>query len=266
MDSPIDIAAYLDRIRITERPRVDLAFLKALHRHHVFHVPFENLDVHLGREISLVPTDLFDKIVRRKRGGYCFELNGLFQLLLEALGFQVYSTAARVLFGAETIPPKSHRLLILTVGGEDWVVDVGFGAFGLIEPIPLKTGIEHRQFADRFRLEQDPVLGFVFQTYQDGAWLNQYAFAADLHHPIDFTFANYYHSHSPQSIFTRKRICQLPTPEGRKRMDDKTLSLSANGVTQKVAVESEQEYLETLRMHFDLDLLQGESTRTNGDL
>jgi N-hydroxyarylamine O-acetyltransferase len=254
MDPAIDIAVYLDRIGFTERPRVDLTYLKTLHRHHVFHVPFENLDVHFGREISLAPPDLFDKIVRKKRGGYCFELNGLFQLLLEALGFEVYSTAARVLFGTETIPPKSHRLLIVTIDGENWVVDVGFGAFGLIEPIPLKVGIEHCQFVDRFRLERDLLLGFVFQTYQYKNWLNQYAFTEDLHHPIDFTFANYYHSHSPQSIFTQKRICQLPTPEGRKRLDDRVLSRSINGFTQKMTIESEKEFLKTLKAHFDLDL------------
>ncbi len=254
MELLIDIATYLDRIRFSQEPIVDLHCLKQLHRHHVFHVPFENLDVHLRKEISLEPVDLFEKIVRRQRGGYCFELNGLFQLLLEALGFQVYSTAARVLFGTETIPPQSHRLLIVTVDGEDWIADVGFGAFGLIEPIPLKTGIEHHQFADRFRLERDPVLGFVFQTFQDGGWLNQYAFTTDLHHPIDFTFANYYHSHSPQSIFTQKRICQLSTPEGRKRLDDRTLSLSVNGVVQKITVESDEEFLKALKAHFDLDL------------
>lgn len=255
MDTPIDIAAYLDRIQVTETPSIDLHFLQVLHRQHVFHVPFENLDVHLGRTISLAPADLFDKIVRRRRGGYCFELNGLFQLLLEALGFRVYSTAARVLFGTETIPPRGHRLLIVTLDGEDWIVDVGFGAFGLIEPIPLKTGIEHRQFTDRFRLEQDPLLGFVFQSYQNGGWLNQYAFTTDLHHPVDFAFANYYHSHSPHSIFTQKRICQLPTPDGRKRLEDRTLSQTVNGVTQNATLESEQEFLQILETHFDLDLL-----------
>jgi len=254
MDTAIDIAAYLDRIQVTREPSTNLRFLTELHRQHVFQVPFENLDIHFRKEISLAPIDLFDKIVRRKRGGYCFELNGLFQLLLEALGFQVYSTAARVLFGTETIPPRSHRLLIVTLDGEDWVADVGFGAFGLIEPIPLKTGFEHSQFNDRFRLERDPRLGFVFQTYQDGCWLNQFAFTSDLHHPIDFTFASYYHSHSPQSIFTQKRICQLPAPEGRKRLDDKILSLSADGVTRKTVIENEEEFLEALKAHFGLDL------------
>lgn len=255
MDTSIDIAAYLDRIRVTQTPSVDIRSLRELHRQHVFHVPFENLDVHLGKEISLAPSDLFDKIVRKRRGGYCFELNGLFQLLLEALGFHVYSTAARVLFGTETIPPRGHRLLIVTLDGEAWIVDVGFGAFGLIEPIPLKTGLEHRQFADRFRLEQDPLLGYIFQSYKDGDWLTQYAFRTDLHHPVDFAFANYYHSHSPQSLFTQKRICQLPTPEGRKRLEDNTLSQTVNGVTRNVTLETEQEFLRILKTHFDLDLL-----------
>jgi len=254
MDTSIDIAAYLDRIQVAQTPSIDLQFLQVLHRQHVFHVPFENLDVHLGRTISLDPADLFDKIVRRRRGGYCFELNGSFQLLLEAIGFQLYSAAARVLFGTETIPPRSHRLLIVTLDGEDWVVDVGFGAFGLIEPLPLKTGLEQRQFTDRFRLEEDPLLGYVFQSYHDGNWHKQYAFTTDLHHPIDFTFANYYHSHAPQSIFTQKRLCQLPTPEGRKRLEDTTLSQTVNGVTTTLAIDSEQDFLQTLKAHFGLDI------------
>ena len=255
MDRPLDIAAYLDRIRVTHTPKADLHSLKTLHRQHVFLVPFENLDIHLDRTISLAPEALFDKIVRRRRGGYCFELNGLFQLLLEALGFHVYSTAARVLFGSDTIPPRSHRLLIVTLDGTDWMVDVGFGAYGLIEPLPLKAGIEYDQFTDRFRLEDDPLLGYVFQSYHDGEWHNQYAFSRDLHHPVDFTFANYYHSHSPQSIFTQKRICQLPTPKGRKRLEGATLSQTVNGVTSTLIVEDEQEFLRTLKIHFDLDLL-----------
>ena len=135
------------------------------------------------------------------------------------------------------------------------MVDVGFGPFGLIEPLPLKTGIEYDQFTDRFRLEVDPRLGYVFQSYHDGEWHNQYAFSRDLHHPVDFTFANYYHSHSPQSIFTQKRICQLPTPKGRKRLEGATLSQTVNGVTSTLIVEDEQEFLQTLKIHFDLDLL-----------
>ncbi|MDH5641871.1 MAG: arylamine N-acetyltransferase [Nitrospira sp.] len=255
MDTSLDIPAYLDRIRVTQAPSVTIEFLRTLHRQHVFHVPFENLDIHLGRTISLAPADLFEKIVRKRRGGYCFELNGLFQLLLQALGFQIYSTAARVLFGTETIPPRSHQLLIVTLDEADWVVDVGFGAFGLIEPIPLTTGLEHRQITDRFRLEQDPLLGFVFQSYHDNRWHNQYAFTPDLHHPIDFAFANYYHSHSPHSIFTQKRLCQLPTTEGRKRLDGKTLLHTVNGTTQPVALDSEQDVLQALKTHFNLHLL-----------
>jgi N-hydroxyarylamine O-acetyltransferase len=82
-----------------------------LHRAHVMTVPFENLDIHLGRPISLAPADLFRKIVSSRRGGYCFELNGLFALLLEALGIAVTRLAARVLYGAEGVRPRSHQVL-----------------------------------------------------------------------------------------------------------------------------------------------------------
>ncbi len=261
MKSAFDIASYLRRIQVTSQSAADLPFLVELHRQHVFTVPFENLDIHFGKRISLEPADLFDKIVRRGRGGYCFELNGLFQLLLEAVGYRVHSAAARVLFGTDAIPPKSHRILVVILDGERWLVDVGFGAYGLIEPIPLQTGVEHHQGSDRFRLEQDSTLGLVFQTYQQGSWLKQYAFTTDAHHPVDFTFANYYHSHSPDSIFTQKRICQLPTPEGRKRLDDEGLSLVSGGHTQKLSVADEQEFFRLLKTHFHLELERERTAR-----
>ncbi len=250
MDFPFDIGAYLERIRYPGRPQLDLPSLQALHRQHSFHVPFENLDIHLGKTISLAPGSLFDKIVLKQRGGYCFELNGLFQLLLEALGFQVHSAAARVLFDSKEIPPRSHRILIVAMDGAEWLVDVGFGAYGLLEPIPLTAGIEHRQYMETFKLAAHPTLGFVFQAKIHGQWVDQYGFTTEPHLPVDFTYPNYYHSHASESIFTQKKICQLPTPEGRKRFVDHTLTLVANGHTHKIEAASADEYSRLLETHF----------------
>lgn len=122
-----DRDAYLARIKY-EGPLIpSLETLQGLHRAHVMTVPFENLDIHLGRSISLAPADLFRKIVVERRGGYCFELNGLFALLLEALGIAVTRLAARVCSGAEGVRPRSHQLLMVKMGTSVWIVDVGFG-------------------------------------------------------------------------------------------------------------------------------------------
>ncbi|MBP9636444.1 MAG: arylamine N-acetyltransferase [Nitrospira sp.] len=137
-----DRDAYLARIKY-EGPLIpSLETLQGLHRAHVMTVPFENLDIHLGRSISLAPADLFRKIVVERRGGYCFELNGLFALLLEALGIAVTRLAARVCSGAEGVRPRSHQLLMVKMGTSVWIVDVGFGGQGLLEPLTLAVAEE----------------------------------------------------------------------------------------------------------------------------
>ena len=147
-----DRHAYLARIGYEGAVLRPCETLCALHRAHALTVPFENLDIHLGRSISLDPSDLFRKIVLSRRGGYCFELNGLFALLLENLGFSVTRLAARVLYGAEGVRPRSHQLLLVQLGAGSWIADVGFGGNGLLEPFHLTIGHEQQQGADRFRL------------------------------------------------------------------------------------------------------------------
>lgn len=126
----LDQQAYLTRIGYEGSVNPSVETLRLLHRAHVLTVPFENLDIHLGRSISLDPSALFRKIVLSRRGGYCFELNGLFALLLEQLGFSVTRLAARVLYGGEGVRPRSHQLLLVQIGESRWIADVGFGGNG----------------------------------------------------------------------------------------------------------------------------------------
>jgi N-hydroxyarylamine O-acetyltransferase len=127
-----------------------------------------------------------------------------------------------------------------------WIIHFG-------KEISLKpAGIVHRQFGDRFKLEQDLVLGFVFQTYQEEGRLNQYVFTADLHHPIDFTFANYHHSHSPQSIFTQKRICQLSTPKAADAWTTELCRCPSTASCRSQLSIAKQEFIEILRKDFGL--------------
>ena len=135
-----DHHAYLVRIRYVGSVTPSVKTLRSLHRAYVMTVPFENCDIHLGQPISLERSDLFRKIVSGRRGGYCFELNGLFALLLEQLGGEVIRLAACVLYGNQGARPRSHQLLLVQLGASRWMVNVGFGGNGLREPFPLTDG------------------------------------------------------------------------------------------------------------------------------
>ncbi|MCE7978604.1 MAG: arylamine N-acetyltransferase [Nitrospira sp. NTP1] len=248
----MDRSAYLARIGYQGALTPSIETLRGLHRAHVMTVPFENLDIHLGRAISLDPADLFRKIVVDRRGGYCFELNGLFALLLEDVGFAVTRLAARVSSGAEGVRPRSHQLLMVTLENVAWIVDVGFGGHGLLEPLRLVFGEEARQGIDRFRLVAQGEGSYLLQCDMDRVWTNLYSFALDSWLPIDYAFANYYHSHSPDSLFMQRRICTMPTPEGRATLMDNLLKLRGREGTQELQVTSEGEWRQLLQQHFGL--------------
>jgi N-hydroxyarylamine O-acetyltransferase len=136
----VDLAAYFDRIGFQGEARPDAATLAALHRAHLLAIPYENLDVQFGRPVTVAPEAAFEKLVRRRRGGWCYEMNGLFGHALEAIGFQVTRLAGAVrrdLMGE--IMVGNHLVLKIEVAGEPWIADVGFGD-GAFEPFPLSEG------------------------------------------------------------------------------------------------------------------------------
>ncbi len=252
----LDVDAYLERIGYREPPRPSAETLHALHVAHTFSVPFENLDVHLGRTIALEPDALFDKIVRRRRGGYCFELNGLFALLLEALGFTAHRLMARVRGEAAGPSPRSHQVLLVECGGESWLADVGFGGRGLIAPLPLRPVDEAVQYADRFRLARRPSSNretFLLQSALKGAWRDLYEFSLERFEPVDYIFANYYHSHAPESLFTQHVICTKPTPDGRVTLTDRDLTIRTAQTRRRHTVADPDEFRTVLHLHFGIE-------------
>lgn len=250
----VDRSAYLARIGYQGSVVPSMETLRGLHLSHVLTVPFENLDIHLGRPISLDPSDLFKKIVLGRRGGYCFELNGLFALLLEELGFVVTRLAARVLYGTEGVRPRSHQVLLVHLDGERWIVDVGFGGQGLREPLPFVVGLEHRQGPDQFRLTTHERGEHVLQCCIEEAWTNLYSFALDPWLSVDYQFANYYHSHAPDSPFVQRWMCTMPTQEGRKTFTGKLLKVRGLDGTQELNVTNEGECRQLLQEHFGLTI------------
>ncbi|MFD0382453.1 arylamine N-acetyltransferase [Streptomyces stramineus] len=141
----LDLDAYLARIKVTGDIRPDLATLRAVHRAHVAAFPFENLEILLGRPILLEIKALQDKMVARRRGGYCYEQNLLFAAALERIGFSFTGIGARVRMGSDKLRPVTHMALKVEADGGHWLCDVGFGGEGLLEPLPFHNGVRVRQ-------------------------------------------------------------------------------------------------------------------------
>lgn len=254
------LESYFERVKYNGRTDVSLETLQALHMAHVFNVPFENLNIHMGRTIDLEPEALIAKIVHQSRGGYCFEMNGLFALVLEALGFKLDRLLARVLFGRDPtqLNPRTHQLLLVHLGDRRWMVDVGFGGHGLIEPLPFWVGYSERQFTEHFGLRQDEQLRYVLQGEMDSTWQDLYCFSLEPNLPVDYVVANHFTSTWPKSHFVHQRICAMPTHTGRLAMTNGTLKIIDNGVTTEIRAENHEQYLAILRNHFGIRLTASE--------
>ena len=215
----LDFDAYLERIGLSasERPT-----LHDVHRAHATSIPFENLDPHRGIPVSLAEEDLERKLVRERRGGYCFEQNLLLASALEHLGLEVEPMLARVRAGAPsgTVRPRSHLVLRVTDrDGRVWHADVGFGSGTLLEPIPFGAAgaAAHEQSGWSFRVvEEEPEL--VLQTLADGTWSDVYAFPPQPVPRIDIETSNWWTSTNPQSPFVFGLIASVHRPDGSREL------------------------------------------------
>ena len=231
---------YLARIRYQGTPTPDIETVASLMRHQLFSVPFENLDVQAGKVVSLVPEDIVQKIVHRKRGGYCYEVNGLFAMALESLGIPYQFAAARPMIYPER-RPRTHMVLVVTLQGEQWLCDLGFGSYGIRAPMRLSAlDAEIRQDDDTFKLVPIDNGFHLLQAKVDGEWANQYAFDLSYQEWADFIPANYLNSTHPGSIFTQKIIAVQFTDAGRKILAGDSFKVVAHGRTEQRTIAWEE--------------------------
>jgi N-hydroxyarylamine O-acetyltransferase len=252
MDDDI-VAAYLHRIGVARPAVADAAALRALHRAHQVAVPFENLSIHLGEPISLAEADLADKIIRRRRGGFCYELNGAFALLLEALGARVARLAAAVYGDGRTGPPFDHLALAVRLpdGTGPWLVDVGFGSHSDY-PLRLDSRDEQDDPAGRFQLG-DTDHGDV-DVIKGGE--PQYRLELRERSLADFAPTCWWQQTSPASHFTRATICSRLTDDGRISISDRTLIRTSGGSRTEQHLDSDDELLAAYRDYFGIVLHQ----------
>lgn len=252
----MNIAAYLQRLNYSGSTAPTLETLRALHRAHLFTVPFENFDIHLSRPIILDEEKLFQKIVRERRGGFCYELNGLFAALLRSLGFQINYYSGRVINRAGEVGPEFDHLALRVDLDEPYLVDVGFGD-GFLEPLRLNSTQEQIQGEMVYRLEASEGDSLTLrQRKAGGEWENCFRFTLQPYNFSDFAPMCHYHQTSPDSPFTRRRVAIRLTPEGQLRLVDMKLTKIAGNETQEQLLESSEEYHNTLRELFGLNLEQ----------
>ncbi|ROQ34807.1 N-hydroxyarylamine O-acetyltransferase [Streptomyces sp. PanSC19] len=254
----LDLDAYLARIgydvgRYGELAP-DLRTLTALHRAHVAAVPFENLDVALGRPVPLDLKSLQAKLVERRRGGYCYEQNSLFAAALERIGFQVAGRGARNRTRGATLPPVTHALLAVTVEGEQWLADVGFGWQGLLEPVPLWDGARVEQGGWTFGVHVEDEGVHVLRSLRPGGWKDLYAFSPQAYHPGDFTVLNHYSSSHPQSRFLGQVVAQRPGAGAGRSLLRATFSILRPDGSAEERIVTADELAATLETEFGIEL------------
>jgi N-hydroxyarylamine O-acetyltransferase len=249
------LSRYLARIGLSKVPDLDETGLKEVHAAQAFSIPFENFDIHLGRTISLAQDDLVSKLIHQRRGGYCFELNGLLHLALKSLGFTVQQHLARVLYGRTEPGARTHQVLLVTISGQDWLADCGFGGPGLCLPLPMIPDQLGDQYGERYRLRRDSSYGMVLQRVSKDSFLDLYAF--DQNEPtlaVDIEMANHFTSTWPASMFRLHRMCSLRKQWGRITLSDMELTIYRDGESVSQTLPPGPRYMAAIAEHFGIRL------------
>ena len=262
-----NIEDYLKRIGFEGEARPDLETLRKLQELHVIAVPYENLEIVARKPLTLDIPSIYNKIVTRGRGGYCFELNGLFKWLLEGIGFEVVQHFGRWLMGEplET-PMRRHRILRVYLDGNQYICDVGVGHEAAHKlPLLFKLDLLQEVYEETYRIVRHPINIYSVECIcSDGNFKPVYCFNDDPCVAIDYFQSHYYCTTHPDSIFLNNTMIFRRTPNGRKTVVDaydpltgekvKELRECENGVWKSTLLLSDKQFDEALRTHFGFGL------------
>lgn len=259
-----DLEFYLARINLPARVTPDAEGLARLQREHRLAIPFENLDVRLGRGIAIDSASVFAKLVTARRGGYCFEHNRLFMDALTALGFEVRPLLARVWLGASETPPLTHTLSLVTIGDRLWIADAGFG--GSYAPVMALANGWHAEALDgaSFRLERHETHGWMLSRQGDPGstdgrgtgegWQPQYSFHETEVFDADLALSNHWTSTAPASRFTQATIASIVLPHGLAGLTDRHYHRRAGDNTTRADITDPRVYRMRMSLMFGIDL------------
>jgi len=250
------IEEYLNRIGFNSNPEVNIKSLKALHKAHLFSVPFENLDIQNSVKLNLDTDYLFQKVVKNKRGGFCYELNSLFGWLLTEIGYDSRMVAARTFDKESVLQPEYDHMALIVELDEPWLADVGFGDL-MIEPIKLNhSKIQHDVF-NSFKIEilrnGDYQLNMAFPGTSE--FQKQYTFNSVGEVIDNFKPECIMKETDPNSHFRINKICTIATPQGRKTIRNDTFVEKRNGIRRETIINGEIHENILLKEHFNIELL-----------
>jgi len=245
----MDWLRLLDRISAT-RSEPTLETLRYLQRRAMESLPFENLDIHLGRPIELDPNALYEKIVVGKRGGFCFELNECFYQCLRALGYEVDRMEARVELGGSG-SPFDHQWTLVRLNGSRWMADIGMGDSSL-SPLSLDSPEPQSDGRSLYRVVERENDVEILRQFQEGEWTKMLVLSLTPHRWTSFKSRCHWHQSSSDSVFAHKRTCTLATHDGRVTLTGNTLRKSGD-VSSEGLIE-EEDYLSVLELHFGISL------------
>jgi N-hydroxyarylamine O-acetyltransferase len=243
--------SYLKRINYSGLLEPSPETLRALQIAHLRSVPFENLSIHAGEPVVLEEESLFTKIVERKRGGFCYEANGLFAALLRALGFKVAMLAAGVAKNQGGFGPIFDHMTLMVTLEERWLVDVGFGD-SFLEPLLLDARVDQVQGTRAFRIVDDADYLILRRRNHDGDWESQYRFTLQPYSFLDYEEMCHFHQTSPDSHFTKGRICSLATEDGRISLSEMRLITTNGQLREERTLKDQDEYDRVLRDQFGI--------------
>ena len=245
---------YLAKIHFSGAARPDFATLCQLQRQHLFYIPYENLDILNGTPLSLEPEHLFEKIILHQRGGYCFELQGLYKELLESIGFSVCQYAGRFMNSPDIIQMRRHRILVVTLNGKRYLTDIGVRGESPRVPMELTEGLEQGDGISFYRFRRDAFFGWVLMQKEMGKpWQDMYGFTEESQLDIDYIMPSFFCEQHPDSTFNKFMKISIFTPDSNLTIVDGVFKVYRQAkVCQRLVLQDNQAVRQILEREFSI--------------
>jgi N-hydroxyarylamine O-acetyltransferase len=258
MQRDLILVGYLQALGL-QKTTADLAFLNEITRSHVSRFPFSSVGPMLGDELPLDLESLYQRIVLKRRGGYCFEQNGLMYELLAELGFSVNLYLGRVIYNEDIHPGLTHRITLVEVNGSQYVVDVGFGPLGPSQAVPM-SGETSRQGFRQFRVLQRHAGEFHMQTLKEGDFYSLYKFELNRYGQADCEVGHFYSHRHPKASFVNHLVVSRILDRKVRSLRDREFRIVTPTTEQKLPIENASHLKTILHEQFDIKVSNTEST------
>jgi len=253
MLKPQNIELYLARIKTAKQETLNLSYLNKLHRNHMLNIPFENLDIAMKNQIRLDINSLYEKVIIKRRGGFCYELNGLFYQLITSLGFEAQLIAARVYNDIGELGPEfDHMAILVKLDNKDILLDVGFGS-SFLNPKMIQPGLIQIDYNHYYKIDKTIDGAYILSKSSDSiSYQQKFLFTKDPKQFIEFVDMCNYHQTNPKSHFTSRKIITQAKPNGRITLTHEKLSITDMGKREEQEIINHDDFCVKLHQHFNI--------------